>query len=112
MSIIKTLRRNVVVYLFRLGWFLSFVEDGVEAFVEAPPHAWVLWGRVVLQEAQELDGEPRRRHKVVSVVLKVGVAGCYYLWREKNKTMRPNGGKKVSLAVCTMWLMSVLTTMY
>lgn len=66
-------------HLFRLWWFLSFVEDGVEALIEPAPHTWVLWGRVVLQQAEQLHREPRRRHKVVGVVLKVRVAGRHYL---------------------------------
>lgn len=33
------------------------------------------WG-VALQQAQQLDGQPRRSHKVVGVVLQVDGGGC------------------------------------
>lgn len=32
---------------------------------------WRTWRRVALQQAQQLDGQPRGRHKVVRVVLQV-----------------------------------------
>lgn len=70
-------------YLFRFWWLLGFIENGIKAFIETAPHTRVLWGRVVLEQTQELHREPWGWHKVVGVVLQICVACCHNLWSKK-----------------------------
>ena len=61
--------------LLGLGRLLRLIQNGIETLVEARAHRRVVRRRIILQQAQQLHAEPRRRHKIVRVVLKVRVRG-------------------------------------
>ena len=55
--------------LFGFWRFLSFIQNTIETLVQSASDTGVLRRGVVLKQAQELHGEPRRRHEVVRIVL-------------------------------------------
>lgn len=61
-----------VLHLLGLGRFLGFVQNGLQTLHQTALDGAIFWWRVTLQQAQQLAGEPRRRDKVVGVVLQVG----------------------------------------
>lgn len=63
-----------VLHLFRFGWFLCFVENGLQTLDQTAFNSAILRRRVALQETQQLTGQPGSGDKVICVVLQVG--GC------------------------------------
>ena len=61
-----------VLHLLGLGRLLGLVQDGLQALHQPALDGAILWRGVALQQAQQLAGQPRRRDKVVGVVLEVG----------------------------------------
>lgn len=58
-----------MLHLLGLGWLLGLIEDGLQTLYQAALDSTIFWWRVALQQAQQLAGEPRRRDKVVGVIL-------------------------------------------
>uniref|UniRef100_A0A182XS43 Uncharacterized protein n=1 Tax=Anopheles quadriannulatus TaxID=34691 RepID=A0A182XS43_ANOQN len=63
-----------VLHLLALWRLLRLVQNRLQTLVQPTAHARILRRRVVvLQQAQQLHRQPRRRHKVVRVVLQIRV---------------------------------------
>lgn len=61
-----------MLHLLRLGGLLCLIEDGFQTLHQSALNSPIFWRRVALQQAQQLAGQPWRRHKVVGVILQVG----------------------------------------
>lgn len=83
-----------VLNLLGLGRLLGLVENRLQALHQPALDGAILWRRVALQQAQQLAGEPRRRHKVVGVVLQVSGGRRHDLER------RGETGGEISQVTC------------
>ena len=74
-----------MLHFFRLGRLLCLVQYGFQAFVQSAPGTRIVWWRIVLQEPQQFDAEPRRWHEVIRVILEITITCRHDLLKRRKK---------------------------
>lgn len=64
---------------FRFGRLLSLVQNGLQTLIKPATNSRIIRRRVVLQQSQQFDRQPRRGHEIIRVILEVCVARSHDL---------------------------------